>query len=237
MPGQMTLMREPRFDGDPSDGQRFVAEQRLGSLQSPLDDVLVDGHTNGVAKDTFELRHSQACHRSQLGKPEIAGQIVFYIRKDQAQLVPGHRETFFPAVASGTVAIEQACRERRREAVGEERASRIASFHFRFERPSNVLDLRIAHLKTIHDFDAIEVKAALARHAAEDGCMDRNQQRGVLLLHFPSARRSGRNNVDVAMHRAAAMSLPAPAAGDVHGLADVDHDSGVAAGGSFDDAR
>src|SRR6185369_16068040 len=123
---------------------------------------------------------------------------------------------------------QQVNRQRGGKPVHVEPPVRIPGFQFRLQRPADMLNLAVAHLKAIDQLHALCFAVRLLGNGAQEILSYHYDQRRVCLLHFPTARDAYRHQVDIAMHAEPAMTISAPIARNVYGPPDVNQQKWIA---------
>jgi hypothetical protein len=135
------------------------------------------------------------------------------------------------------VPLDNSYPERHREPFEENSPRRVTRLHLRFESARNVLNLRIAHLKAVRDFQPCDIQTEFICGPRQQVGMNREDQRRVRTVRFPNAGRIRRNHVDIAMYGPSAMLQSGPLATHVHGFPQMDRNSGARDAGSLHAAR
>ena len=84
-----------------------------------------------------------------------------------------------------------------------------------------MLDLRVANLKTIEDFEPIGVKAEFFGSGYDQAPVDTDDQSCIGPIGFPNAGRIGGHDIDIAVNRPAAMCETASLAGHIDRTAEM----------------
>ena len=79
MPRQMTLMRKARCQCDLRDRELALHKQVLCPFDPPLNDILMQRHAGGFAKECLEVRRADSADRSDAGQRQVFGEMIFDI--------------------------------------------------------------------------------------------------------------------------------------------------------------
>ncbi len=71
--------------------------------------------------------------------------------------------------------------------------------HFCFERPSQIFDLRVSYLKTVHQHCPGRFHSEIHRHRSQQLLRDSHHQSAVLLLEAPPALYACRDDIDISV--------------------------------------
>src|SRR5262249_37829090 len=112
--------------------------------------------------------------------------------------------------------------DRHREPVKIHAPGRETKLHLGLQRPRDVLQLRVAHLELVSDFNTRWICVEVFGDRLKKRLRDTQREYRVALIHLPPAWHARRDYVDIAVNRGAAVSLAAPATRNVNRWAQVD---------------
>src|SRR5258708_14665614 len=236
--GKMALMGEACFQRNAANWESAFPQQQCRPLYAAANHVLVHRQANRLAEEHLAVRDAESCDTGNLQQSEIVAQVVFNEGKHLLQFAAGDAAVLFAVFCRvRTMAVHQARRQSGGETFTIEPAAGISVLFFRFERPSNVFNLRIAYLKSVSHFQLLRIHACIFCDSLHEGRSHTQDERYVRLFQFPHAGCTGRDDVDVTVDCGTAMASAAASACHMGRRPYMNADSSVRESRNFDHTR